>query len=228
MAVRGTSTTLVEHAYARIRAEIISGAVHPGSPLRLARLARDIGVSMSVVREALTRLSEQGLVSAEPNQGFRAATLSTHDLVNLTDIRVTLETMALERSIAKADVRWEATVISTHHVLESIPLPELSRADEGVEAWTAAHAEFHEALGAGCDNPRLVSTVRELRIGAEVYRQWAGRFVAEEGRDIGAEHRELMELATRRAAAEASAALAAHLWRTTNIVLSHESQVVGD
>lgn len=228
VASRGVSTTLTSHAYAQIRRDILRGALRPGTPLRLAQLARELNVSMSVVREALTRLSEQGLVVAEPNQGFRAAALSRGDLVELTDLRVTLECLALERSIAKADVRWEAAIVASHHVLESIPTPDMTNGDDTGEEWSAAHEEFHDALGAGCQNRRLLTAVRSLRVGAEVYRQWSARFVAEEGRDIAAEHRQLMALATSRASAEASKALADHLWRTTHILLAHEAQLLAD
>lgn len=218
MSGRGTAITLSRHAHERIRSDILTGRLAPGQPLRLAALAAELGVSMSVVREALTRLSEQGLVTAEPNQGFRVVPLSEDDLADLTQLRVTLECTALERAIAHGDVAWEGLVVSTHHVLERTPLS-LTGPPETREAWIVAHAAFHDALSSGSESPRLIGLVRALRDGAEVYRQWSGVLAAESGRDVGREHRELMELATSRRSEQACAALRDHIETTTRILL---------
>lgn len=218
MSVRGDAVTLSGHAYERIRGDIMGGRLEPGAPLRLAALARDIGVSMSVVREALTRLSEQGLVTALPNQGFRVVTVSHDDLVDLTQLRVMLECAALERSIAGGDVSWEARVVSAHHVLERTPMAPGS-------AWVAAHAAFHDSLSSACGSPRLLGLVREMRDGAEIYRQWSGLATETGQRDVAREHRRLMELATARRSTEASAALREHLETTARILVEHRTSV---
>lgn len=218
MAVRGSAVTLSEHAYERIRADILLQRIEPGQPLRLAALAADVGVSMSVVREALTRLSEQGLVTASPNQGFRVVPLSENDLVDLTRLRVILECSALERSIAEGDLAWEGLVVSTHHILERAAPPD-GAGPEHWEQWILAHAAFHDALSSACGSPRLLGLVRPLRDSAEIYRQWSGPVARERGRDVAREHRTLMELATARRAEEASAALKYHIETTTRLVL---------
>jgi DNA-binding GntR family transcriptional regulator len=219
MSGRGDAVTLSEHAHERIRGDIIGGRLEPGSPLRLAALACDIGVSMSVVREALTRLSEQGLVTASPNQGFRVVTLSHDDLLDLTELRVMLECSALERSIAGGDVSWEGRVVSAHHVLERTPMTEGAT----TQAWVTAHAAFHDSLSSACGSPRLLGLVRELRAGAEIYRQWSGLATETGRRDVAREHRQLMELATARGAAEASAALREHLETTARILVENRA-----
>ena len=218
-----TAVTRTDHAYQRIRSDILGGRIASGSPLRLAALARELSVSMSVVREALTRLTGQGLVTTTPNQGFRVAPLSREDLVDLTSLRITLECRALEQSIADGDVHWEGAVISSHHVLERAPLP--SGDSHADDEWIQAHAAFHDALATGCGSPRLLALVRSLRDSAEIYRQWAGPIGAEQGRDILAEHRALMELATARRNEEAVEALRAHIQRTTDLLLEQDAAI---
>lgn len=173
---------------------------------------------MSVIREALVRLAEQHLVVLLPNQGFRVAEISREDLINLTELRIMLEGLALRRSIEHGDMEWEAKVVSTHHVLERA---ELHREGEpGTTAeWSAAHAAFHDALGTACGSPRMIAMVRGLRDSSELYRQLSGAGGAEAKRDIPAEHRELMELACDRRADEAVAALERHFQRTTDLLL---------
>jgi GntR family carbon starvation induced transcriptional regulator len=218
MATQPRSATLTAHVHEQLRAEILSNVFAPGSPLRLAALSKRYGTSMSVIREALVRLAEQHLVVLLPNQGFRVAEISREDLIDLTELRIMLEGLALRRSIERGDMEWEARVVSTHHVLERA---ELRREGEpGTTAeWSSAHAAFHDALGVACGSPRLISMVRGLRDSSELYRQLSGAGEGEVERDIPAEHRELMELARDRRADEAVAALGRHFQRTTDLLL---------
>lgn len=208
----------VDAVFACLRAEILSGRYAPGTPLRTAALAKEHEVSLSVVRESLVRLVENGLAESHPNQGFRVVSISRKDLIDLTDVRIMIETEVLRRSITSADITWEARVVSTHHVLDSIPVtgPEAKIASP---EWAAAHEAFHDALGLGCDSPRLITMARSLRDSSEIYRQLSGPRGAETGRDIRAEHRHIMELATARDATGAVAALKEHLQRTTDLLL---------
>jgi DNA-binding GntR family transcriptional regulator len=210
---------LTTRAYESLRRDILTGRLAPGSPLRIGALASERDVSMSVVREALTRLSEQGLVASSPNQGFRVIPLSRDDLLDLTELRVAFETMALRRSVDRGTLDWEGAVIAAHHVLASTEMfeagPPIVRED-----WAAAHTRFHTALIAACGSPRLLGTIRTLSDSAEIYRQWAVSPGLQEGRDIAGEHRQLMELTTSRRADEAAAALAAHLNRTAEVLLT--------
>jgi DNA-binding GntR family transcriptional regulator len=214
------SVNLTTRAYESLRRDILGGRLEPGSALRIGPLAREREVSMSVVREALTRLSEQGLVVALPNQGFRVVPLSAADLADLTELRVNLETVALRRSLDRGTLEWEGEVVSAHHVLASTEMFEDGTHIVG-EAWAAAHSRFHATLIEACGSPRLLGVVRTLSDSAEIYRQWSIEPALAAGRDIAAEHRELMELATSRRADEAAAALKAHFERTTAVLLAN-------
>jgi len=174
---------------------------------------------MSVVREALTRLAEHNLAVLAPNQGFRVVAISRADLIELTELRTNLEGIALVRSIERGDVQWEAQVVSTHHVLERATI---ARSDGlgSTDEWSEAHAAFHDALVSACESPRLLGFTRSLRNSAEVYRQLSGVRFSESTRDLVAEHRELMDLATSRRAVEAQVALSNHIQATTDVVLT--------
>jgi GntR family carbon starvation induced transcriptional regulator len=213
------STSRAVFVHDNIRADILSGALLPGTPLRLAALAKRYDVSMSVVREALTRLSEHNLAVLAPNQGFRVVEISRPDLLELTELRANLEGLALTRSIDRGDVQWEARVISAHHVLERATMARedgLGSTDE----WSEAHAAFHSVLVSACESPRLLAITQSLRNSAELYRQLSALRFVESDRDLVAEHRELMDLAIARRGAEARAALARHIERTTELVLA--------
>jgi DNA-binding GntR family transcriptional regulator len=88
------------------------------------------------------------------------------------------------------------------------------------DEWSEAHSAFHDALVAACDSPRLLTLTRSLRNSAELYRQLSAVGQVESGRNLAAEHFELMELATTRRVREAQAALARHIQITTDVVLA--------
>lgn len=177
------------------------------------------GDGLGFVREALTRLAEHHLAVLAPNQGFRVVPISRADLTELTELRTNLECTALARSMENGDVQWEARVVSAHHVLERAGF---IRADEpgSTAEWSQAHAAFHEALVSACARPRLLAMTRSLRDSAELYRQLSGTNELGQGRDIAAEHRELMELTLAGRSAEAQEALRRHIQRTTDLLLA--------
>lgn len=212
--------TLTERVYGGIRADILTGRHAPGAPLRLAPLSKQFDVSTAVVREALIRLAERHLLVLAPNQGFRVVEISRQDLLDLTDMRVLLEGLALRQSIEKGDMTWEARVVSTHHVLARTPFLREDRLGS-TDEWAIAHNEFHEALGVGCGNRRLIQMADLLRDSSELYRQLSAKAPAEQSRDVAAEHRELMELAVARQADEAVESLTKHFQGTTDLLLEH-------
>lgn len=211
------STTLAGQMHDVLRSAILRGDFEPGQPLRLAALAAKYDASQSVVREALARLAEHNLAELTPNQGFRVVDISRADLKAITDLRVLIEGAALRSSLENGDVQWEAGVVSAHHVLERATF---AADDEPgtTQDWSDAHAAFHIALVAACDNPRMLTLTNSLRDGAELYRQLSRGSRHLEERDIPGEHRELMELATARDVG-AIDALERHLRRTTDYLI---------
>lgn len=218
MTTRYESRTLTEHVRDGLRTEILTGRIPPGTPLRLEALTKTYEVSRSVIREALIGLAEQNLVISAPNLGFRAIDVSPTDLVNLIELRILVESRAFELSIALGDSAWEASVISAHHMLTRA-----SRNDPSgwgtSEEWTLAHTEFHAALCAACENPRLISLTKSLRDESLIYHQVRVGERDSGERDVAAEQRNLMDLAIDRNAAKATAALEDHLRCTTTTLL---------
>ncbi len=83
--------TRTEQVYEMIRSELLNGVLHPGQKLKMVELTERFGVSQSVIREALTRLTEQGLLVATPQRGFRVRDLSIEDIAELTETRVQID-----------------------------------------------------------------------------------------------------------------------------------------
>lgn len=216
-----------EAVFETLRADLIEGRIGPGERLKLPALVERFGVSMTVVREALTRLAEQRMVIAAPNRGFSVIPLSVEDLKDLTRLRLQLETMALRDSIERGELSWETGVVAAHHALDRTPYVN----DTGGlnVAWMCAHRNFHHALGSGCGSPRLIELVDNLRDSAELYRAWARSIAHDHERDVRAEHDGIVRAVLAHDADRASAALRDHIERTTVALLRHAAdQTHGD
>lgn len=150
--------TIGESAYARIRVDIISGLLAPGQRLRLDKLRRTYGASVSTLREILSRLSSEGLVLAEGQRGFEVPPVSVENLKEIADLRLLLENRALEDSFAAGDLDWEGRVVAAHHKLASMErrMGQGNRSQTGL--WKRYDWEFHQALISACGSQVLMET----------------------------------------------------------------------
>ncbi len=218
MARTGTAKTLAGDITQRIRSDILGGRLAVGQRLKLAALAADYGVSLNIVREALTHLASDKLVKTQPQQGFAVTALTAAELQDLTFVRVSIESVALARAIERGGVDWEAALLAAHHRLANTPVLSPGVTDRLNEAYVEAHAGFHAALLAACDSPMLMEMRRSLHDASELYRRLA--YLLQRGsKDTASEHRLLMEAAISRDVARATSLLAKHYQDTTRVCL---------
>lgn len=215
---------MAEEVYGQLRTRVLGGDLAPGTKLRLGDFTAQYGVSLGVVREAVTRLAEQGLVQASPQRGFSVTPLSIEDLLDLTRARVLIETLALRESIKVGDLAWESNVLATHHTLQRTPM---MTAEGHIDpAFTLAHRAFHHALLAGCGSKRLESVATGLRDCSELYQHWSQELAHDFDRDLAGEHREIAELTLDRDEEQAVRALTNHIERTTAALVRYAEQQV--
>lgn len=209
-------SSLVEDVHTQMREEILSGQLKPGERLLVQPLSQRFKVSLSVVREALTRLAEQGLAKSTPQIGFTVASLSIDDLLDLTRARVDIENLMIARAVVEGDLAWESEVVSTNHALAGT-LHVDPKTGAVNPKWRVVHSDFHAAVAAGCGSPVLQRIRAELYDKAELYRAWAIR--ADPSRDVIAEHRSICEAVLDRDAPRATDLMAAHIRLTTELLL---------
>jgi DNA-binding GntR family transcriptional regulator len=173
MAAGSRSPTRAAGVLAAMRADVLGGRVRPGQALPVAELADRLGVSVTVVREALTRLSGEGLVFLEPRVGFRVVELSVEHLVDLTRIRIEIETLAVRMAVRDGDRRWEADLVAAHHLLATTPIENVLRHGNVDDAWWILHASFHRLLSSGCGSPVLMEVRDRLWNATELYLRWS-------------------------------------------------------
>jgi len=217
--VRETSINLTQGAYERLRADLLSCRILPGTRLKIQDLCQRLSVSLGAIREALSRLTSEGLVVAEPQRGFRAAPISPEDLQDLTKVRIEIDSLCLRRAIEFGDVDWEAGLVAAFHRLSRTPERASEDPTRSSDEWAEAHGAFHTALVEGCGSPWLMRLHGQLYDQSERYRRLSVS-LAPRRRNIGGEHQKILDAVLARDADKAVRLLAAHLGTTTAILLA--------
>jgi DNA-binding GntR family transcriptional regulator len=204
--------TAADFAYDEIRTRIIDGLVAPGERIDQEEEARRLDLSRTPVREALRRLSADGLVIIVPNRGAQVRSLSSEDLVDLYSLRIALET--------------EASLLGTERISESAVggmmalLPQMDIVAEQVDlsSWIDLDRRFHSILYGATGYKRLVGQIDQYREEARRYRMVAFKLPEELGVSLKS-HYVIVDAIKRRDAKEVSNVVRATLERTRNRLL---------
>lgn len=179
---------LTDQVFEAILAQLLDNEVPPGSSLTIDRLARDFGVSITPVREALARLETTGMVRREALRGYTVAPAPTPaEVRDLLEARRMLEPELAARAIS----RGAASLVAD---LERIN-DDLDRAQAGGQAfadwrpyWTADEA-FHRRIAEAVGNDAILRMYLSTegyaqRFRLVVHNQMSGEYTVEEHRQI--------------------------------------------
>nr|WP_281167857.1 FCD domain-containing protein [Amorphus coralli] len=203
--------TQSEAAHAMIREDILSGRFEPGRKLLLDHLRTQYGFGSSPLREALSRLAADRLVTAKGQKGYWVAAISEDEFTDITDMRLFLEPEALERSIERATLDWESGVVAAFHRLTRVE-GTLDKAPEELSGeWERENRAFHLALIENCGSPWLLRFVLVLSEQSERYRRQAVARLAVPKETLLAEHKAIFDAAIARNAGLASELLKVHI-----------------
>ncbi|MFD1797876.1 GntR family transcriptional regulator [Paracoccus aurantiacus] len=207
--------TIAGTVEARLRQQILHGILAPGARLNLDRLKEEMGVGLSPLREAVTRLVSDGLIEVAAQRGYRVAPISVANLDEINALRVELEPYALRRSIANGDLDWESAVMAALYRLnrtERVPGD-----GQSLAAWELANNAFHMTLIERCNMPLLMKMHHTLVSMNDRYRHIYLKAVPIQ-RDVIDEHAAIANAAVERRADDAAALLKAHIeGSTTNL-----------
>ena len=130
-----------------LRAAILNGAVPPGGQLRERDIATELGVSRSPLREALTRLEEEGLIVKIPFRGAFVVEVSAQDVAEIASIRLLVEPyageLALETLRGPERSRLTQTVEELRQATEKNDIP------ASIDAHLQFHRLFYDFSGHG-------------------------------------------------------------------------------
>jgi len=160
--------TQASSVYDRLKQDILTGRLKPGERLRLKELIERYETGNSPLREALNRLSTNGLVVREENRGFSVPHTSLSELEELIRTRCWLEEIALRESIANGDAEWEEQLVLAFHWLKQAYDIKKSEGNAVQGEWAKHHKGFHLALLSACNSRMLLDFCDQLQ--ARTYR----------------------------------------------------------
>ncbi|MER5457585.1 GntR family transcriptional regulator [Micromonospora sp. NPDC002389] len=208
-------TNAAEDAYEALRSAILNGSIGPRARLGEMELSRQFGVSRTPIREALRRLTAEGLVVFQPNRGARVAEWSLSDLQDIYEIRARLESYGA----ALAAKRIEPEVLDRLDGLCD-QMEELARrmGPQDLDRIATLNAELHNAVLKAAASPRLtslLSAVVEVPLVVRAFRLYTPDALA---RSM-AHHRDLVAALRARDAEWASSTMRAHVLAARTVLL---------
>jgi DNA-binding GntR family transcriptional regulator len=168
--------TLKQHAYKIIRDKLNSGEMSAGSRLSDDALSKEIGISRSPIREAISQLASEGLVEYRPRCGAFVKSLSRRDMEELYEVRGALEGFAAARAATLASEEQIAELERCHRDVLAIAQKDRKATKQGasldrnaVGRFLSADMQFHLHILQAAGNKRLLEMVEDCKILIRVF-----------------------------------------------------------
>lgn len=145
-----------EAAYAELKRRVIRCELAPGQHITEAQLAGETGIGKTPIREALTRLAQEGLVSSIRGHGYEVAPITLGDLQDLFAYRIILEGTAAQLAaghVSPVDLRRLNELCHAHYMVGDA-------ASE--DRYLQANFDFHTKVAEASGNRRLAGAVRQV------------------------------------------------------------------
>jgi len=205
---------LSARVYHEIKGLILRNEIMPGQKLQHQELSERLGVSRTPVREALTRLVQEGYVSLLPNRGFICKEIRMQEAEDLYDLREALEALVVEKAIEKLNDETLERLRKKIELYGSDIEKRFSR--ERLIYDQNIHLEIAEIAG----NETLKRTLRQVFERIILKRKTDGLYDPARGMSAHKEHLRLMEAIRHRNVAEAVRIVRAHIQEGKKNVLS--------
>lgn len=198
-----TKRRSVRFAHERVRRAILENELPAGAVISQVRLAEQLRISRTPLRESLRLLEREGLVESEVNHRVRVADVSMPDLEQLYAVRIQLESLGVRLTVPRlsdAELR---------RVGDDLAVMEDFARREDYEGWQTPHREFHRGL-VRHSGERLIRMISEHSDHAERYRRI---FLTEADQSWSRsmdDHRSIFEACSAREPAVAAERLARH------------------
>lgn len=195
--------TLADQVYGSLKQAIIDGELRPGARLREADIALSLGASRTPVREALSRLEQEGLVQSLKSGGSIVVELSTSEMREIFGLIQVLETyavrLAAEHITPKQLEKLEAICSRSEQIVHS-----------DLEKLSDLNRRFHELIIEASGNQRLQTLITNLRSAMQPYRALTLQSSSFREQSVH-DHRSILDLLRRGAIDELATLMNAHL-----------------
>ena len=211
---------LSQKVYRLLKSEIIKGSLKPGIKLLEEKIAKQLGVSRTPIREALKQLAAEGFVKITPNFGVDVIEFSLDDLCEVLQIRKVLEGLAASiaaKKISKEEITKLEEITKKMSISISKPKPD-------VVAYSDLNAEFHNLIFNVCGNKRLTKICNNLSSSDHRFRIRALRNDPERLKYSLKEHQEIVEALKRKKSEQADRMSQKHVKNILANILAQEDK----
>lgn len=192
-----------------LKRDLINGTLGADTLIVESQIGARFGVSKTPAREALLRLSEMGFVSVIPGKGYTVTKLSWQQIRDLFEVRLLLESSAIELAATRASAADVAT-------LEAAAVAP-GRGTLSIEELLVANLTFHRAMWKATRNERLVQMISGVM--DDLMRAMHTAMLSEDIDEMVRQHVHLTDLIARKQVAEARAAMIEHVDMTRRRLL---------
>lgn len=208
------SQSLADHAYELLRREIITCALAPGTEISEQDLAQRLSMSKTPVREALSRLIQDGLAEIFPRRGYRVTPVTVKDVNDLFVIRSNLEGLAAELAVKRAS---DDDIERIAKLAAGVPYSRDQHVT--VAAFIEANDRFHIALAEASGVPRLAAHITSyLEESARIF--YMGAVARDIAPETQGDHQHIVEALRLRDADKARAGVMQHCENTRRGLLT--------
>ena len=203
-------TTSADYAYQELRHKIITKQLKPGQRLPEVNVAVQMGVSRTPVREALRRLSSEGLVIIIPNSGARLASPSAKEMEDSFIVREMLECLSVSLAAEK---------VQDKHLrrMEELILDEVRAVEEkNLEFYLEAYEGFHRTVAEASCNRILADYIENILARTNAYVVFFDPFYEQEENPTLGEHKAILGALERRDSSLAVDLMKSHLRRSVS------------
>jgi DNA-binding GntR family transcriptional regulator len=199
--------TAAERAYAEVRQRILDGRFPAGHRLKEVELATEFGLSRTPVRDALSRLSVEGLLEFRPNLGATVSVWSEAQIEQMFKIRALLEPFATEIA---ATVITEAEIEALKGLCEVMEQAARRENQRDLETLVSANARFHRIVIDAAQSEHLAKLI-SLAVDAPLSLRTFSHFSLEEIDRSMRHHRDLVDALSHRDPAWAASVMRTHI-----------------
>ncbi|NVK14570.1 MAG: GntR family transcriptional regulator [Rhodobacteraceae bacterium] len=208
-----TRSSLPEVIANDLRERILSGELAEGETIRQEALAEEYAVSRMPIREALKRLDAEGLVQFTNNRGASVTKHSLREIAEIFDLRILLEVDLFRRAIPAMTAQ---DFTRCTQILDDM---DASYDANDVAKWGALNHKYHSALYAAADRKLTNEVLQGISLHSDRFIRMH-LSVMQQREPAKKEHRDLLDLAHARDVEGACTALAHHISRTKEELLS--------
>jgi DNA-binding GntR family transcriptional regulator len=215
-------STQASNVYDRLREDLLSARLAPSRKLQMRFLMETYQTGQTPLREALNRLTSDGLVEVREQRGFYVRDISRAELAELTKTRCWVESLALRESMAASTLQWEEQLLLAQHRLSRTPRSLKETEFEDNPEWERLHRIFHRTLIRNCGSQSLIAFCGQLADQLYRYRRLSIR-KAFPSRHVGDEHLAIANAVMSGDAEAAVKLLTAHYQKTADVILQDEA-----